>query len=37
MEDFERRINSYARDNQELREEIKHLKKMNKLQEKGLT
>ena len=37
MEDFERRVGSYARDNLELKEEIKQLKKIMKLQEKGLT
>ena len=37
MEDFERRVASYAKENYELREEIKQLKKISKLQEKGLT
>jgi predicted RNase H-like nuclease (RuvC/YqgF family) len=32
MDDFERRINSYARENLELKEEIKQLKKIGKLQ-----
>lgn len=36
MEDFERRVSSYAKDNNELKEEIKQLKKITKMQEKGL-
>lgn len=36
LQDFERRITSYAKENSELREEVKQLTKMLKLQEKGL-
>ena len=36
MEDFERRVSSYAKDNLGLKEEVKQLKKISKLQERGL-